>query len=100
MAGKGAAASGTPGAGTVGGTPGGGGAKTQAASVRTAAAKKSARIARNGADMGWIIFEASVALLIALAIVWWTVSPARKRDRQREAREHEDEASAKPQQYD
>lgn len=31
--------------------------------------------------MEWIILEALVALALGLAIVWWTLSPARKRDR-------------------
>jgi hypothetical protein len=36
--------------------------------------------------MEWIILEALVALAIGLAIVWWTMSPARKRDRDAESR--------------
>ena len=36
--------------------------------------------------MGWIILEALVALLLGLGIVWWTMSPARKREREEERR--------------
>lgn len=36
--------------------------------------------------MGWIILEALVALLLGLGIVWWTMSPARKRERDEEKR--------------
>jgi len=31
--------------------------------------------------MGWILLESLVALLIAVAIVWWTMGPRRKRPR-------------------
>ena len=34
--------------------------------------------------MEWIILEALVALALGLAIVWWTVSPARRREREEE----------------
>ncbi len=34
--------------------------------------------------MEWIILEALVALALGLAIVWWTVSPGRRRERERE----------------
>lgn len=36
--------------------------------------------------MGWVILEALVALLLGVAIVWWTMSPARKREREEEKR--------------
>lgn len=36
--------------------------------------------------MEWIILEALVALALGLAIVWWTLSPARKRERELEKR--------------
>ena len=35
--------------------------------------------------MQWVILEALVALALGLSIVWWTLSPARRRDREREA---------------
>ena len=35
--------------------------------------------------MQWVILEALVALALGLLIVWWTLSPARKRDRERES---------------
>jgi hypothetical protein len=28
--------------------------------------------------MGWLLFEALIALLIAIGIVWWTMSARRK----------------------
>ena len=34
--------------------------------------------------MQWIILEALVALALGLAIVWWTLSPARRRERDSE----------------
>ena len=34
--------------------------------------------------MQWVILEALVALALGLLIVWWTLSPARRRDRERE----------------
>jgi hypothetical protein len=34
--------------------------------------------------MQWVILEALVALALGLSIVWWTLSPARRRDRERE----------------
>jgi hypothetical protein len=37
--------------------------------------------------MEWIILEALVALAVGLAIVWWTMSPARRRDRERERKD-------------
>ena len=36
--------------------------------------------------MEWIILEALVALALGLAIVWWTLSPARTREREQEKR--------------
>jgi cbb3-type cytochrome oxidase subunit 3 len=36
--------------------------------------------------MEWIILEALVALALGLSIVWWTLSPARKREREQEKR--------------
>jgi len=33
--------------------------------------------------MEWIILEALVVLALGLAIVWWTVAPSRRRERQR-----------------
>jgi hypothetical protein len=33
--------------------------------------------------MEWIIIEALVVLALGLAIVWWTVAPSRRRERQR-----------------
>jgi hypothetical protein len=38
---------------------------------------------RDGAVMEWIILEALVALALGLLIVWWTLSPSRRRDRSR-----------------
>ena len=37
--------------------------------------------------MEWIILEALVALALGLAIVWWTLSPARRREREQEKRD-------------
>jgi hypothetical protein len=37
--------------------------------------------------MEWVILEALVALALGLFIVWWTLSPARRHDREGEARE-------------
>jgi hypothetical protein len=34
--------------------------------------------------MEWIILEALVALALGLSIVWWTLSPARRREREQE----------------
>jgi hypothetical protein len=34
--------------------------------------------------MQWVILEALVALALGLSIVWWTLSPARRRDREQE----------------
>jgi len=34
--------------------------------------------------MQWIILEALVALALGLVIVWWTLSPARRRERDSE----------------
>jgi hypothetical protein len=36
--------------------------------------------------MEWIILEALVALVLGLGIVWWTMSDARKRERDEEKR--------------
>lgn len=47
--------------------------------VASASAKETA--------MEWVILEALVAAAIGLAIVWWTLSPARRRERDREERE-------------
>ena len=43
--------------------------------------------------MEWVILEALVALALGLSIVWWTLSPARRRDRERETRERNAAAS-------
>jgi hypothetical protein len=62
---------------TVGGaglTAGGGGVVTQPAT-------NAATSARNREAMGWILLEALVALVIAVAIVAWTMGPKRKRSR-------------------
>jgi hypothetical protein len=37
--------------------------------------------------MEWIILEALVALALGLSIVWWTLSPARRREREQEKRD-------------
>jgi hypothetical protein len=34
--------------------------------------------------MQWVFLVALVALALGLSIVWWTLSPARRRDRERE----------------
>jgi cbb3-type cytochrome oxidase subunit 3 len=39
--------------------------------------------------MEWIILEALVALALGLSIVWWTLSPARRREREQEKRDAE-----------
>jgi hypothetical protein len=44
--------------------------------------------------MEWIFLEALVALAAGLAIVWWTMSPARRREREKECREAGKEKSA------
>ena len=36
--------------------------------------------------MEWIILEALVALVLGIGIVWWTMSPARRREREEEKR--------------
>ena len=36
--------------------------------------------------MEWIFLESLVALAIAVAIVWWTVAPLRKRRKQERSR--------------
>jgi hypothetical protein len=42
---------------------------------------------RNGTGtMGWILFEAGVALLLLVAIVWWTMASTRRRSRPDAAR--------------
>lgn len=43
--------------------------------------------------MEWVILEALVALALGLSIVWWTLSPARRRDREREMRDRRVDAS-------
>jgi hypothetical protein len=45
--------------------------------------------------MGWIIVEALVALLAGVAIVWWTMSPSRKRERENERREARESSGRK-----
>ena len=73
---------GTAGAGgdtTAGGT---GGAVTQPAIVANTAAASAARrvIERRGPDaMGWFLLEALFALVIAVAIVAWTMGPKRRK---------------------
>ena len=37
--------------------------------------------------MEWIILEALIALALGLSIVWWTLSPARRRERENEMRD-------------
>ena len=37
--------------------------------------------------MEWIILEALVSLALGLSILWWALSPARRRDREKEARD-------------
>ena len=85
MAGRdGAVGAGTGGVGaTTGGA--GGGAVTQPA-ARSAATNHGASRHRARANarmrraMGWILLEALVALVLAIAIVWWTMGPkTRKR---------------------
>ncbi len=64
------------------GTGGAGGAVTQPAMVASAAAANAARAQseRRIADaMGWFLLETLVALLIAVAIVWWTMGPKRRK---------------------
>jgi hypothetical protein len=29
--------------------------------------------------MGWIILEAGIALVLAIAIVWWTIAPSTRK---------------------
>jgi hypothetical protein len=36
--------------------------------------------------MGWLVFESLVAGAILVAIVWWTMRPARRRDRDEDAK--------------
>jgi hypothetical protein len=62
---------------------------TSAAQVTSAHAAEAA--------MEWIVLEALVALAAGLAIVWWTMSPARKRERENERRDAGSDASAKDQ---
>jgi hypothetical protein len=37
--------------------------------------------------MGWLLLESLVAGVILVAIVWWTMRPARKRDRESDERD-------------
>lgn len=62
------------------------GVVTQETSASAANANASDRRRCNGATMEWIILEALVALALGLAIVWWTLSPARRRERDNEQR--------------
>jgi hypothetical protein len=66
----------------LGGTAGFSGATVHAASPAHSASADAAEAA-----MEWIVLEALVALAAGLAIVWWTMSPARRRDREDECRE-------------
>ena len=62
----------------------GDGTITQETRASAANANASDRRRCNGATMQWIILEALVALALGLAIVWWTLSPARRRERDSE----------------
>ena len=70
-------------AGGVGTTGGGaGGAMTQPAIVASAAAASAARSVierRSPEAMGWFLLEALLALVIAVAIVMWTMGPKRRK---------------------
>jgi hypothetical protein len=39
----------------------------------------SAASVRKGRAMEWFLIEARVALSVAVAIVWWTITPAKKK---------------------
>lgn len=65
----------------------GSGVVTQEASAIAAIAHASDHDRCNGATVEWIILEALVALALGLAIVWWTLSPARRREREQEKRD-------------
>lgn len=63
----------------VGGT---GGAVTHPAIVANAATAIVARNAnerRSGEAMGWFLLESLFALVVAVAIVWWTMGPRRRK---------------------
>ena len=44
--------------------------------------------------MGWLLFESFVALIVVVAIVWWTMRPVHRRDRAHAARRAHDEVTA------
>jgi cobalamin biosynthesis Mg chelatase CobN len=67
---------------TAAGGNGAGGAVTQPATAKSVAAANAARAAserRSRKAMGWFLLETLVALLIAVAIVWWTMGPKRRK---------------------
>ena len=61
--------------------------RTRAASavneMRVAATR---RMVRRGRAMEWFLIEALVALAVAAAIVWWTITPAKKLPRDTESK--------------
>jgi hypothetical protein len=69
-------------AGNPGSGVGDGGVVTHAAMD----AARSGTNRRKGAAMEWIILEALVAVVLGAGILWWTMSPARKREREEERR--------------
>ena len=42
--------------------------------------------------MEWVILDALVSLALGFGILWWALSPSRRREREKEARDaHEDQ---------
>jgi cytoskeletal protein RodZ len=67
---------------------GGAGGVVQAASVPTISAVKTRR--RSVDVMGLILLEALLALVLLVAIVWWTMFSGRKRGELEPSKEHPD----------
>jgi hypothetical protein len=68
-----------PVAGVAGGFTGG---AWQAARISAHATATVPRKQRGTSIMGWLVFESLLAGAILVGIVWWTMRPARKRDRE------------------
>jgi hypothetical protein len=73
------------GVGVGGAGVGAGGATVWHPAIQSATSAQAVRRDRRckGDIMGWILLEALVALLIAIGIVWWTMSGRRKPPRDR-----------------
>ena len=82
---------------TMGGGADSGGAIAHPAMIKVAAAGRAWRAARErrGLTMEWFFLEALTALLIAVAIVWWTMGPKRGKPKQA-AKDASDDAGTEP----